>query len=540
LAVLRRVAEDTPRPIRETNPEVPDWLAALVEKLMAKDPADRYQSADEVAEVLGRHLAELQIGAAVPAPPAAAKPAEAGLPTSVTFCPSCGASLHVPDRALVQVVHCGECGKPFRAEEGSEEILVARAVPSPFGSRTRAKTKLPAWIWALVGCAAVAFLVILLFGLSLSGEATRPPGTAIHADGVQGTAPMTPAAAPFWKDTLSWFPAEATLFGAVDLRAFGSLNLGDEWTQAFLDLGLPAGAEKMITPEALGRFRIDVVSAAYYEFPKKKPGWIAQLEGLDLARWLVQFEGLALDGRRRIINGIQEATEEEGVVEEIDRSPAGRAVRVSSARLPFALGLYDDHRVFLARSLKEGSKGPEHLRVLTSVPSLTGDPQKRAKDLLSGYNPPWLQTALGESPPNACALFLGEIPAGWRKLLAEALELRVSPRTLVCHLRREGEGVALSLSLNVDKAGVELILLEDLERWRPQGLDVLRARVPALREEPEALALLGQTLKTMRWGANPGGACVRTGVQIPGPTWGALGKLLKRASQPAEGGRKER
>jgi Protein kinase domain len=41
LAVLRRVCEETPRPIRETNPEVPDWLAAVVEKLMAKDPTNR-------------------------------------------------------------------------------------------------------------------------------------------------------------------------------------------------------------------------------------------------------------------------------------------------------------------------------------------------------------------------------------------------------------------------------------------------------------------------------------------------------------------
>jgi hypothetical protein len=97
-----------------------------------------------------------------------------------------------------------------------------------------------------------------------------------------------------------------------------------------------------------------------------------------------------------------------------------------------------------------------------------------------------------------------------------------------------------SLSLNLDKAGAELILLEDLKKWRRRGLDVLQARVPALREEPKALALLGQTLKTMRWGAKPGGGCIRTGVQIPGPTWGALGKLLKRAFQPAEEGEKER
>src|SRR5207253_397535 len=51
-AVLKRVAEDTPRPIREVIPEVPEWFCRIVEKLHAKDPAERYQSAREVADVL--------------------------------------------------------------------------------------------------------------------------------------------------------------------------------------------------------------------------------------------------------------------------------------------------------------------------------------------------------------------------------------------------------------------------------------------------------------------------------------------------------
>jgi serine/threonine-protein kinase len=143
LAVLRRVCEDAPRPIRETNPEVPDWLAAVVEKLMAKDPADRFQSAAEVAEVLGRHLPGRH-GAPAPAPDAA------GLPTSVTICPGCGASLHVPERMVGKTVHCGECGQPFGVEEGSEEMLVALPVPSPFGRQARAKRKPSVWCAALL------------------------------------------------------------------------------------------------------------------------------------------------------------------------------------------------------------------------------------------------------------------------------------------------------------------------------------------------------------------------------------------------------
>src|SRR6185369_15597251 len=60
VAILRRVCDELPRPIRQINPEVPADVAAIVEKLHAKDPAARFQSASEVAAVLGRHLAELQ------------------------------------------------------------------------------------------------------------------------------------------------------------------------------------------------------------------------------------------------------------------------------------------------------------------------------------------------------------------------------------------------------------------------------------------------------------------------------------------------
>jgi hypothetical protein len=60
LAVLRRVAEDQPRPIREIIPEVPEWLVAVIARLHAKQPADRFASAQEVAELLGRCRSELQ------------------------------------------------------------------------------------------------------------------------------------------------------------------------------------------------------------------------------------------------------------------------------------------------------------------------------------------------------------------------------------------------------------------------------------------------------------------------------------------------
>ncbi|MBM4071853.1 MAG: DUF1080 domain-containing protein [Planctomycetes bacterium] len=65
MAVLKRVIDDTPRPIRESNPEVPDWLCDIISKLHAKKPEERFQTAREVAELLGQNLAEVQAGRAI-------------------------------------------------------------------------------------------------------------------------------------------------------------------------------------------------------------------------------------------------------------------------------------------------------------------------------------------------------------------------------------------------------------------------------------------------------------------------------------------
>lgn len=59
-AVLKRVVEDTPRPIQEIIPEVPDWFCSIIGKLHEKDANRRYQTANEVAELLARCQLEMQ------------------------------------------------------------------------------------------------------------------------------------------------------------------------------------------------------------------------------------------------------------------------------------------------------------------------------------------------------------------------------------------------------------------------------------------------------------------------------------------------
>ena len=68
IAVLKRVCEDTPRPIREIIPEVPEWLCDIVAKLQAKKPEERFQTAAEVADLLAGHLAHMQQPQQAPMP----------------------------------------------------------------------------------------------------------------------------------------------------------------------------------------------------------------------------------------------------------------------------------------------------------------------------------------------------------------------------------------------------------------------------------------------------------------------------------------
>jgi hypothetical protein len=52
--------EEQPRPISDVSPGIPEWLSTIIARLHAKQPADRFQSAREVSDLLGRHLMDLE------------------------------------------------------------------------------------------------------------------------------------------------------------------------------------------------------------------------------------------------------------------------------------------------------------------------------------------------------------------------------------------------------------------------------------------------------------------------------------------------
>ncbi|MGV3485094.1 MAG: protein kinase domain-containing protein [Planctomycetaceae bacterium] len=68
IATLRRIVDEKPAAMASVNPELPPWFNEIVERLLSKDPAQRFASASELSVLLERCLSHLQQPASMPLP----------------------------------------------------------------------------------------------------------------------------------------------------------------------------------------------------------------------------------------------------------------------------------------------------------------------------------------------------------------------------------------------------------------------------------------------------------------------------------------
>jgi serine/threonine-protein kinase len=99
MAVMKRVCDDAPTPVTQVNADIPQWLGDIIEKLHAKKPQERFQSAKEVADVLGQHLAHIQAGTPAPDVSRGISPHPVAATTAVKLAP-----VKYPERSAPVVV----------------------------------------------------------------------------------------------------------------------------------------------------------------------------------------------------------------------------------------------------------------------------------------------------------------------------------------------------------------------------------------------------------------------------------------------------
>jgi hypothetical protein len=210
MAVLMALGTEEPPPVRELNPAVPEPLAELIHQQLAKKPADRPQTAEEVAR---------RIRAMVSQPPGSAVPMTAPAQSAVTSpSPPAGqvgyAAIHVTAQPEPN---------PWR------DIDVTEVEPAVVPQEMKPRRK--GW-WVAAGAAALAALIaggVIIIIRHKDGSETKievPDGASVTVKGKDGK-------------TLAQVGAR----GKQQVAEASPDRKAAEW-------GLPIGAENRVNGEA--------------------------------------------------------------------------------------------------------------------------------------------------------------------------------------------------------------------------------------------------------------------------------------------------
>lgn len=198
--MMMHISNPVPDP-KKLNPRVPDELVAVVNKALAKNPNNRYQSAAEMAAALRQISARFGGIPIAPVPPDATMVEKTPRPT-----PAPDATIHeeprVPSSApeAIESTVVESATRPSLGTTGSTGAAAAGAVESPMVTPARARAaEKPKLAWPMLVGGAVLFAVLLFGGiffvntfLNQGNSPATEPFIAPIAD-VLETATETPA-----------------------------------------------------------------------------------------------------------------------------------------------------------------------------------------------------------------------------------------------------------------------------------------------------------------------------------------------------------
>ncbi len=206
-ALLFSVLSETPQPIETFRPDISPALSRIIARAMAKDPAERWQSAHEMAEA----LRAMQPGEQGPMVRAASDPAMATAPTMATPIPN-GAGAPTPVMGGAGTPQGAATAAVPLAATPSGPIAQPVASPAPLAPPARdvrAQNGFRLWPIALAGGALAMATLAFLGGHMMSSQGSSSAPVA-HAGGEPSNAiatvksssstptptPVTPTEAP--------------------------------------------------------------------------------------------------------------------------------------------------------------------------------------------------------------------------------------------------------------------------------------------------------------------------------------------------------
>jgi len=192
MGVLHRICNETPRPLREVNPEVPEWFERIVRRLHAKDPSRRFQTAAEVAELLESRLAEVQRSGGVWREPWKQRvadrvrelPRAAWMTLAIVLVATLLAGIALPLRGKLGA-DAEEPLAPPPSTTAAANATAGDAASVPTGAASKETAARPAMSWDPMG---VEF------------QAARSRGAQLEADFANSGAKPAAGPDPWWQD----------------------------------------------------------------------------------------------------------------------------------------------------------------------------------------------------------------------------------------------------------------------------------------------------------------------------------------------------
>ncbi|HEV3447680.1 MAG TPA: protein kinase [Gemmataceae bacterium] len=367
--------EESPPPLAELRPDLPDALVCLVGRMMAKNPAERWQTPGEVATALapfegapGKPLGRRKWPAAVAAALAAIL-----LAGTVIYVQTDTGKLiiEINDNQIAVAIQ-NAAVKIIDKANGREYTLVP-------GERD-----VRAGEYRIQVTDAVAGLEFSPAEFRLTRGGTRTVRVTARFEGNDAVGRLDAAA-------FAWFPSDCTFFGGRDFRA--QAGLSEQQLLVIFQLLAETRLKDQIWKFKSLVGRIDRITSAYAPNPTH-PG---------RSRYFLRVSG-QIDSRR-----IEDAYRHEfPIATAEERLPKGKRTILLSTRTPAipAIALVDDTDLVIAGYLGEDGDAIEAVGEMLDVKEgKRSSAEARVRSLLP------------EAPPQAWGLIMGEIPELFRHAL---------------------------------------------------------------------------------------------------------------------------